>query len=1544
MDFFDDDLSPESELLDLEPDTQDYGEMTQETAQLLQRTYELPHPAISSPLSHFSSLYHSSSFLHNILSIYWLPSFLQAGTMNEISNHLLGQLRLMACTRTGETRCGLLLKGIFPEKDVVPLTLLNGSPVSSNVFPTDEDFYDDSARDARAVDFLGPADPFMDGIFRSLTLGKVQARELLPNERLSLLKYLLCFHFEDMAKALMRNPELSAGQRDYVVRNILFPLLKCIVRSTPCYDTMINIIRVLYTLPSIADTPVDQKLWGLLLFREVIFFQFCRCLAIFCNLTFKYDSEANIYCCIHSLFGGVVSKGVHTENYPPTLRCRCRYECACLQDDDEHMEQLEQSIAHNASWNDCYTLSFHSNWSEKYGVETSRVVKAQSQIFHQEKKILSSLPELEDVLLNLIDVMVHYSISYCISPALCNALFILMGRIATDRTLHSAFLKEFGDILNLELTKTFYQRLDLTPERLWEFQKPIRCQHCQQSNMKHDAIIDTTCCDMHRFLDPSVDTQISSEFIYSQSQLSNLIKPVTEYSYQNIESTIVSPRIQRAAILNMARILYVYTAKSGHSRSESLEKNNEIAYRQSSYVTFAEQEQGTMQDVTQDVSPQLTQHSQQIGALYTVCSANCPSISLPSQRVISSTTQHSGETETEAEYHEYLDYPGNNASSQSLSVAPCMSVSTTDNTTDNTTNKGFSLRSYLCNNHPSLDTHATEVTILGLPPHSLSTNVVHLQARKSKPFCLKNTEMKRYSQTGQPGSSRQAFVVATKGMQNDVIAFVRNRLYSKDNIPNLVFCAEALPLFCRAFTFRKRVKSLVFTFVKLVTSFVPAVQQNACRNLGFMLAGISNGCSISEEECIIIRENYLLRLLFNLFCNLLTLDPLSSTITLPLNLDKSSIDKNLLEYYEGSKASSKDGLISTDRYVGRNPLLLQPPSPHNHIKSSKSMLTILIQGDDKDIHKQSSTSRSDTTDTDPVSQNSSPSNNALDGNLSNIPEEPIVENFYTKPSCAVTSARNLTKGMTTKQVLENTASANDFTSPFSDCMPCTSILELHGSKTGNCVVQSRTPLEMFSYFTENHVFHLKKLLKPSTLCISQPIYKDIELSLLRTLPGVYETVACSRDYQNRIINIITSTLRNKASNQSTLHSLISALPDIYSNRNTTQENKELLLQCLESLLMSSQCTRDAKIVFLYSFTKYGRVQADTQSFLLRVAKLLIKIYYDILQLPEEVHFHHGQVSAENRADQMPGTFCLQCTPDLYVSITPVSFSSHVALKGTGLYGFVDASEDSRSHCALPELTYTEVDTRQRGFEIAGPFYQYRCVDSPDTGYTFFINSDWRYRCDVVETLVKIVAQFCAVFNTQTGFYLFSSVILHCIKDDCQTVSDCLVRLLGLELTPLLQKADREASIPLGILACALFGYTYRDYGVKYPVSGVSDREYSRALYARLCHSFLLPTLRHQKLGVRLLHHISRRVYKYDWFARLFLAIILSIPTCDPSVQLSFVVSTFNLSKKQKLIVFSEEHLTIMRLCGECNSQATRCVESYLDICRLYFQTMKNEQE
>lgn len=124
------------------------------------------------------------------------------------------------------------------------------------------------------------------------------------------------------------------------------------------------------------------------------------------------------------------------------------------------------------------------------------------------------------------------------------------------------------------------------------------------------------------------------------------------------------------------------------------------------------------------------------------------------------------------------------------------------------------------------------------------------------------------------------------------------------------------------------------------------------------------------------------------------------------------------------------------------------------------------------------------------------------------------------------------------------------------------------------------------------------------------------------------------------------------------------------------------------------------------------MQADTQSFLLRVAKLLIKIYYDILQLPEEVHFHHGQVSAENRADQMPGTFCLQCTPDLYVSITPVSFSSHVALKGTGLYGFVDASEDSRSHCALPELTYTEVDTRQRGFEIAGPFYQYRCVDSP----------------------------------------------------------------------------------------------------------------------------------------------------------------------------------------------------------------------------------------
>ncbi|EFO64886.1 Hypothetical protein GLP15_4233 [Giardia lamblia P15] len=1489
MDFFDDDLSPESELLDLEPDTQDYGEMTQETAQLLQRIYELPHPAISSPLSHFSSLYHSSSFLHNILSIYWLPSFLQAGTMNEISNHLLGQLRLMTCTRTGETRCGLLIKGVFPEKDVVPLALLNGSPIG-NVFPIDRDFYDDSARDARAADFLGPADPFMDGIFRSLTLGRVQARELLPNERLSLLKYLLCFHFEDMAKAIMRNPELSDGQRDYVVRNILFPLLKCIVRSTPCYDTMINIIRALYTLPSVADTPIDQKLWGLLLFREVIFFQFCRCLAIFCNLTFKYDSEANVYCCIHSLFGGVVSKGVHTENYPPTLRCRCRYECTCLQDDDEHMEQIEQSIAHNASWNDCYTLSFHSNWSEKYGVETSRVVRAQNQIFHQEKKILSSLPELEDVLLNLIDVMVHYSISYCISPALCNALFILMGRIATDRTLHSAFLKEFGDILNLELTKTFYQRLDLTTKRLWEFQKPIRCQRCQQNNVKHDATIDITCCDMHRFLDPLVDTQISSEFIYSQSQLSNLVKPVTDYSYQNIESTIVSPKIQRAAILNMARILYVYTAKSGHSRSESLEKNNEIAYRQSSYVTFAEQEQSAMQDMTQSVSPHPTQHPQQTGALYTAYSAKCLPISLPPQHVISSTTQHSGETETETEYHEYLDYSGTNASSQSFSVTPYISGSGTDGC--------FSLRSYLCNDHQWLDSHAANITTPGLPSHSLPTNMAHLQTRKSKPFCLKNTEMKRYSQTNQSDSSRQAFVVATKGMQNDVIAFVRNRLYSKDNIPNLVFCAEALPLFCRAFTFRKRVKSLVFTFVKLVTSFVPAVQQNACRNLGFMLAGISNGCSISEEECIIIRENYLLRLLFNLFCNLLTLDPLSSVISLPLNLDKSSIDKDLLEYYESSKVSSKNGLIGIDRCVGRNPLLPQPFSSHHHIKPSKSMLTILIQGDDKDVHKQSSTSRSDTTDTDLASQSSSPSNNALDGNLSNITEEPVLENFNTEPSCTVIFAKDLVKGITTEQILENTAPANNSISLCSDCMPRTSTLELRSDKTSTCIVQSRTSLEAFSYFTENHVFHLKKLLKPSILCISQPIFKDIELSLLRTLPGVYATVACSHDYQNRIINIITNTLQSKASNQSTLHSLISALPDIYSNRNTTQENKELLLQCLESFLGSFQCTKDAKIVFLYSFTKYSMVKAETQRFLLRIVELVIKIYYDILQLPEEVHFHHGQVSAEIKATRPFGVFYLQCTPDLYVSITPVSFSSHTTLRGTGLYGFVDASEDSRSHCIFPELKYTEVDTKQWEFETSGPFYQYQCVDSPDIGYTFFVNSDWRYRCDVVETLVKIVAQFCTVFDTQAGFYLFSSVILHCIKDDCQTVSDCLVRLLGLELTPLLQKADREASIPLGILACALFGYTYQDYGVKYPVPGVSDREYSRVLYAKLCQYFLLPTLRHQKLGIRLLHHISRRVYKYDWFAHLFLVIILSIPNYDPSVQLSFVVSTFNLSKNK----------------------------------------------
>lgn len=1512
MDLFEDDMSSDGEFRNLESDIQDYGEMSQETIQLLQRKYELPDSVIISPLSHFSSLYHSDSFLHNILSIYWLPSFLQTATMDEISNHLLGQLRLMACTRTNTTRCGLLIRNLFPEKDVMSSNML-GMSHASPLFPPNDDFSDDSAKDGREANSFGPADPFMDGIFRSLTLGKVQARDLSSDERLSLLKYLLCFHFEDMAKAIMRNQGLSAGQRDYVVRNVLCPLLKCIIRSTPCYDTMRNIIRVLYTFPSVAEAPIDQKLCGLLLFREIIFFQFCRCLSVFCNLTFKYDSEANIYCCIHSLFGGVVSRGLHTENYPPSLRCRCRYKCTCTQDNDEYMEQLEQSMAHNASWNDCYTLSFHSSWSEKYGVETSRVVKAQSQIFHQEKKILASLPELEDVLLNLIDVMVHYSISYCISPDLCNALFILMGRISTDRTLHSAFLKEFGDILNSELTKTFYQRLDLTVDQLWEFQKPMKCQHCHQDTIMHDTAIDTSCCDIHRFLDPPFSTRTASELFYTQSQLSNLIKPVTEYSYQNIESTIVSPKIQRAAILNMSRILYVYTAKSGHSRTESLQDSNEIAYRQSPYVTFAEQSFDKVQEVS-------NQDSHQLDALKSNYSKEYNFTSLPPQRVTLSALPHDGETETEVETgcNEHLEYFTNLMSSPSST--------TIQYTLEPSSDAIFSLRSYLSldTSHHQAESTIPEVITPSLISMSTPANTLYLYNKKAKPIYLKNTEMKLYSQTDHYITFEKESVVATNGMQNDVISFVRDRLYSKDNIPNLVFCAEALPLFCRAFTFRKRVRSLAFTFVKLMTNVAPAVQHNACRNLGSMLAGISKSCVIMDGERVVIQENYLIRFLFTAFCNLLTVDKLSGTIQIPLNLDKSSINKELLECYENPKVSPKESILGTNENAQR-PLLPQPASPQL-IKPSKSMLTILIQGDDKDMLKNSSTSKSDTTDTDQMSQNGSSSSNILDTDLSVVVEEPTLDKSHVKPSYStdttIVPENRLTKNDNVKQPL--------------------SLRNDKITKSGKNTMQFKESFENFSHCTENHIFHLKKLLSPSVLSISHLIHKDIELSLLRTLPGVYETISCSHDYQNRLINIIISTLQNRASNQSTLHSLISSLPGIYSDCNTTQDNREALLQCLESLLMSPQCTKDVKIVFLYSFTKYSMTKAETRTFLLRFINLLIKIYYDILQLSEEVRFHQGKISTMNNNDQVSGIFYLQCTSDLYVSITPVSFSSHTALNGSGLYGFVDTTDSDTSHHPLSKLVYTEIDTKQWASITTSPIYQYCCTDAPSVGYNFFVNSNWRYRCDVVETLVKIVAQFCTIFDVQTGFYLFSSIILHCIKDDCQTVSECFVRLLGLELTPLLQKVDKESSIPLGILVYALFGYTYMGYGVNYPLSNVSDKEYSHVSYARLCHHFLLPAFKHQKLGVRMLHHISRRVYKYDWFARLFLTIILSIPTCDSSVQLSFVISTLNLSKKRKLIVFSEEHLNIMRLCGECNPQAAKYVENYLQIYQLYFQRITED--
>ena len=47
----------------------------------------------------------------------------------------------------------------------------------------------------------------------------------------------------------------------------------------------------------------------------------------------------------------------------------------------------------------------------------------------------------------------------------------------------------------------------------------------------------------------------------------------------------------------------------------------------------------------------------------------------------------------------------------------------------------------------------------------------------------------------------------------------------------------------------------------------------------------------------------------------------------------------------------------------------------------------------------------------------------------------------------------------------------------------------------------------------------------------------------------------------------------------------------------------------------------------------------------------------------------------------------------------------------------------------------------------------------------------------MESLAKNLLLFCEVFDTSMGFYLFSSLILHCLQDSCQTAGNCLAGLL-----------------------------------------------------------------------------------------------------------------------------------------------------------------------
>lgn len=448
------------------------------------------------PVDVFLELLQSTSFWRQILAIFWLPKLVLRMTLDDVLRNVLVYLRIRVCS-------------VSNVQDVLRMY--------DDIFPT--------YRMMNQVD--QPVELFRE------TRKRFRADDIDPDKRVAILKYWILANIQSVISGIMANQVLTANEKDYVVRNSVFPLLKCALRSSCCKDTVHLVINLCPELPDMAPTPGDRELWALHLLRDVLYFQFRRTIVVICNAELKCDSPENQFCGMHRLFGGTESVGCPVEACPHGPDCTL---CCTngLSSKEAHLS-FEGPTTHFGSWNDMYTLPH-----DEEGV--SMAMDAHG-LFYAEKGMLTQL-KAEIYTVDVIEKMVRLVSAHCRGERVASGLFQLLARISVRRALHISFFQGLDSVFNQEFHQVFLRQQE---ENYGTGRRAI------PPPPEIAPVGDLGDCD-----------EIGS---YA-SNVAHLARSPSTFSLNNPECTVQNFTVLRVAIISLASLLQNSSGISGTLRND----------------------------------------------------------------------------------------------------------------------------------------------------------------------------------------------------------------------------------------------------------------------------------------------------------------------------------------------------------------------------------------------------------------------------------------------------------------------------------------------------------------------------------------------------------------------------------------------------------------------------------------------------------------------------------------------------------------------------------------------------------------------------------------------------------------------------------------------------------------------------------------------------------------------------------------------------------------------------------------------------------------